>query len=314
MPSTLRALRGMEERNQPVAIRVVRPYDDENALLDAEVSVFSRTGIALIGAPSRPQGVVLRFEIALRDGSVMIRGEGRVVGYRAPTQQEEGALLLRFTRLDMKSKALLDRAVGLREERRGPSLAPPPPRASKPPSTPPDKPAEPVESAESVESAEPAEPPRSVPARPPTSVAPRMSLPSVAPTNVVAMPAPAPTGTTEEVDDADVEEVDEADLASADATDLTEQAPPVALTPEPPAVPEAAPSADPADVAVEPPLPPAPPPAIEVPVVVPPRIEAAADPDRAARLSKLARGRPFVTALDGSTRGAALDRLRARRG
>lgn len=99
----------------PVAVRVVRPYESEEALLAAESGAFTRTGVVLVGGPSRPSGVVIRFEIALRDGSSVMRGEGRVVGFRAPTAAEEAALLLRFTRLDVKSKNFLDRAVAQRE-------------------------------------------------------------------------------------------------------------------------------------------------------------------------------------------------------
>jgi hypothetical protein len=131
----------------PVALRIVRPYRDEAELLAAEANAFTRTGVVLIGAPSRPNGVVLRFELALRDGGAIMRGEGRVVGYRAPTASDEGALMLRFTRLDVKSKSLLDRAVALGTERRSmpppapvgqpaPRVAtPPPPRASAPPAS-----------------------------------------------------------------------------------------------------------------------------------------------------------------------------------
>jgi hypothetical protein len=99
----------------PVAVRVVRPYVSEDALLASESGAFTRTGVVLVGGPSRPSGVVIRFEIALRDGSSVMRGEGRVVGFRPPTAAEEAALLLRFTRLDVKSKNFLDRAVAQRE-------------------------------------------------------------------------------------------------------------------------------------------------------------------------------------------------------
>jgi len=114
----------MEPRNNPpVAVRITRPFADTDALLAAEASAFTRTGVVLLGAPNKPSGVVLRFEVCLQDGTPVMRGEGRVVGYRAANADEEGALMLRFTRLDVKSKDLLDRAVAMREERR--SLAPP---------------------------------------------------------------------------------------------------------------------------------------------------------------------------------------------
>lgn len=241
----------MEERSPPVAVRVIRPYADEDALLEAEVGAFSRTGIVLVGAPSRPNGVVLRFEMCLRDGTAVMRGEGRVVGHRAATAQEEGALMLRFTRLDVKSKALLDRAVALREERR--SLAPPPPAPPPPP-----QPSAPPPSAASAAPPAPSVPPQSV--RPSGSIAPRMALPSVAPVATpaaearraeappeppieeapraesdvdvaVALPEPATPSTTEDLGDDDVEEIDPDEVRAEDEGGLTEQAPPVAFAP-----------------------------------------------------------------------------------
>jgi hypothetical protein len=109
----------------PVALRIVRPYASEDDLLAAEANAFTRTGVVLIGAPSRPVGVVLRFEILLAGGVVAMRGEGRVVGHRPGGPGEHAALMLRFTRLDVRSKALLDRAVALREGRSMPPPAAP---------------------------------------------------------------------------------------------------------------------------------------------------------------------------------------------
>ncbi|MBK7395365.1 MAG: hypothetical protein IPJ34_03440 [Myxococcales bacterium] len=307
----------MEERSPPVAVRVVRPFADEQSLLDAEVGAFSRTGIVLIGAPSRPNGVVLRFEVCLRDGTAVMRGEGRVVGYRAPTAQEEGALMLRFTRLDVKSKSLLDRAVALREERR--SLPPPPPKErleaeeAPPPSLPP-----------------PSLPPPSMPPRATASVAPRVALPSVAPVMTqaepepVAMPEPAPAATTMDVTDEDVEEIDDADIASADPNDLTEQVPPVAETPAPVPADETVHGDETlhaVELAPSEPVSPEPEP-VEPPREEPPRepepvesepIAAVSAPRDGSSLARLARGKPFSPALAPEARGAALDRLRARR-
>lgn len=184
----------------PVAVRVVRPFDSVDDLLAVEANGFTRTGVVLVGAPSRPQGVVLRFEICLRDGTAIMRGEGRVVGHRPQSSSDEGALMLRFTRLDVKSKELLDKAVALREERR--SLIP-----AAPPKTPSAKPP-----------AVPSAPPMAMPAPPP--------MPEVA----AAPPPPIePVGEEAEADDAEETEVDDADIQSADADDLTEQAPPVAM-------------------------------------------------------------------------------------
>ena len=53
-----------------------------------------------------------------------MRGEGRVVGFKANAFEGLGGLTLRFTRLDTRSKALVDKAAALRERRR-PSSRPP---------------------------------------------------------------------------------------------------------------------------------------------------------------------------------------------
>ena len=107
----------------PVAIRITRPYTTEDEFLEQELESLSRTSVTLLGAQPRPQGVVLRFELVLSSGHVLMRGEGRVVGFRPNVHQGMGGLTLRFTRLDTRSKALVDKAATFRERRR-PSLRP----------------------------------------------------------------------------------------------------------------------------------------------------------------------------------------------
>ena len=43
-----------------------------------------------------------------------MRGEGRVVGFKADAFEGLGGLTLRFTRLDSRTKALVDKAAALR--------------------------------------------------------------------------------------------------------------------------------------------------------------------------------------------------------
>jgi hypothetical protein len=106
-----------------VAIRITRPYTTEDEFLEQELETLSRTSVTLLGAQSRPQGVVLRFELVLSSGHVLMRGEGRVVAFRPNMHQGMGGLTLRFTRLDTRSKALVDTAATFRERRR-PSFRP----------------------------------------------------------------------------------------------------------------------------------------------------------------------------------------------
>src|SRR5271170_7781042 len=118
-----------EDPRPPVAIRITRPYTTEDEFLEQELESLSRTSVTLLGAQPRPQGVVLRFELVLSSGHVLMRGEGRVVGFRPNALQGLGGLTLRFTRLDSRSKALVDKANTLRERRR-PSAGPAAPEVS----------------------------------------------------------------------------------------------------------------------------------------------------------------------------------------
>ncbi len=127
-----------EEPRPPVAIRVVRPYKTEEELLEAEGETITKTTVVLLGALHRPQGVVLRFELTLAGGEPLIRGEGRVTAYRERAHGDQPGLALRFTRLDPKSKAFVDRAVAQREA----ALI-----TEAPPPAPPSEPSEPSEPA-----------------------------------------------------------------------------------------------------------------------------------------------------------------------
>jgi hypothetical protein len=107
----------------PLAIRITRPYATEDDYLEQELDTLTRASITLIGAQPRPEGAMLRFELVLTSGQVLLRGEGRVTGFKPNAHQGLGGLSLRFTRLDSRSKALLDKAAALRDRRR-PSLRP----------------------------------------------------------------------------------------------------------------------------------------------------------------------------------------------
>ncbi len=135
-----------DQVRQPVAIRVMRPYASEEAFIDHELETLTRTSIVLVGAQPRPQGVVLRFEVVLETGASLLRGEGRVVGFKQNAFGDLPGLMLRFTRLDARSKALVDRAAVIRDEKTRIALetagsqAPPPPnvapRSVRPPPAP----------------------------------------------------------------------------------------------------------------------------------------------------------------------------------
>ena len=108
-----------DELKPPVAIRITRPYATEAEFLEREFDTLTHTSVVLLGAQTRPQGVVLRFEIVLKNGDSMLRGEGRVVAYKVKAYAGEAGLTLRFTRLGQpkSGKTLVDRASALRDAR-----------------------------------------------------------------------------------------------------------------------------------------------------------------------------------------------------
>jgi hypothetical protein len=106
-----------ENVRPPVAIRIVRPYETEDQLLEHELETVGKTSVVLIGAHPRPTGVILRFEVTLASGATVLRGEGRVLAHKENAFRGQPGLTLRFTRLDPRSKSVVDRATAIREAR-----------------------------------------------------------------------------------------------------------------------------------------------------------------------------------------------------
>jgi hypothetical protein len=96
-------------------IRVTRPYASEKEFIDADFSWIGGTTVILPGGPARPSGELVRFEVILANGAPVLRGEGNVIGHNPPGSPRPPGLEIRFTRVDAKSKAVLDR---VRERRR----------------------------------------------------------------------------------------------------------------------------------------------------------------------------------------------------
>jgi hypothetical protein len=99
----------------PVAFRLKRPYANEDEFVAGDGHGVFKSGMVLIGAGPRPSGLIVRFEVALRDGSALFRGEGRVVEHRmVATSDRPAGLEVKFTRLDPRGKSIVDRALRAR--------------------------------------------------------------------------------------------------------------------------------------------------------------------------------------------------------
>jgi hypothetical protein len=182
----LATIAGVSDARPPtqVAIRIVRPYANEDEFLTNELETVGKTSIILIGAHPRPAGIILRFEVTLASGATILRGEGRVLAHKERAFRGQPGLSLRFTRLDPKSKALVDRAVAMREARlsgEAPSMRPSAP--SSPPNVAP--------------SVVPSVAPNAAPSVAPADAAVRSAPPPPAPAHEpvpvpISFPAPAP--------------------------------------------------------------------------------------------------------------------------
>jgi hypothetical protein len=108
--------------DDPVELRIVRPYGTENAFLEREAWTLDAKGAVLIDQASLEPGTLVRFDVVLANGERVIRAEGRVVKAIPATATRPGGLRVRFTRFGGSTKTLIDRVVA---ERRRNASAPP---------------------------------------------------------------------------------------------------------------------------------------------------------------------------------------------
>jgi hypothetical protein len=136
-----------DKPSPPATLRITRPYGSENEFIEGDFAWVGRTSIVLPNGPARPAGELIRFEVVLSTGAPVFRGEGHVIAHYPPGGGKPPGLEVRFTRIDARSKLVLDR---VRERRVGSSrvseggavaqpsaststaIAAPPPRVSLP--------------------------------------------------------------------------------------------------------------------------------------------------------------------------------------
>ena len=90
-------------------VRIARPYGSDNEFVEGDFAWLGRTTIILPNGPARTVGELVRFEIVLTNGAPVLRGEGHVVAHYIPGGPRPAGLEVRYTRVDAKSKLILDR-------------------------------------------------------------------------------------------------------------------------------------------------------------------------------------------------------------
>ncbi len=110
--------------NEPkkVPLRVRLPFATEADFIERYGANVTRGGIFIATRSGKPEGTLLTFELVLQDGARLMRGEGVVHKLVVDEQPGKAGMLVRFTRIDAPTRALIDQIV---EAREAPPPAPP---------------------------------------------------------------------------------------------------------------------------------------------------------------------------------------------
>lgn len=98
----------------PVPLRIRLPYGSEDEFIERYGTNVARGGVFIATRSIKPEGTLLHFEFILSDGTRLLRGEGVVVKAQVDEGGTRAGMTLRFTKLDARSKALVDRVIAHR--------------------------------------------------------------------------------------------------------------------------------------------------------------------------------------------------------
>ncbi len=113
-----------------IPLRIRLPYGSEEEFVEKYGSNVAKGGIFIATRAIKPEGTSIAFEFVLNDGSRLMRGEGTVQKVQVDEGGTRSGMTVRFTRLDARTKALIDRVVAARAGI----------QAAAPPDVPPDQP------------------------------------------------------------------------------------------------------------------------------------------------------------------------------
>jgi uncharacterized protein (TIGR02266 family) len=113
-------------------VRVRLKHPDVKTFVERFAANVTRGGVFLASREPRPVGALVRFEVCLVTGQIMLSGEGRVTWvkpFNAGEPTRPHGMGVQFTQLEGDSRPMLDRLLERREATgRRPSPPPPPPR------------------------------------------------------------------------------------------------------------------------------------------------------------------------------------------
>ena len=126
-----------ESSNEPrkVPLRIRLPFATEEEFIEKYGAHVTRGGVFIATRHGKPEGTPLSLELVLQDGVRLMRGDGVVQKLLVDEQLGKSGMLVRFTRIDTRTKGLIDLILERREGIKNPE--PPVSSPSQPPSPPP---------------------------------------------------------------------------------------------------------------------------------------------------------------------------------
>lgn len=124
-----------DSSNEPkkVPLRIRLPFTTETEFIERYGANVTRGGVFVATKAGKPEGTGISFELVLQDGTRLMRGEGVVQKLISDQASGRSGMLLRFTRIDARTKGLIDLIVERREgnanaqaPQSSPSQPPPP--------------------------------------------------------------------------------------------------------------------------------------------------------------------------------------------
>ncbi|MFZ5469783.1 MAG: TIGR02266 family protein [Myxococcota bacterium] len=97
-----------------VPLRIRLPYRTEEEFTEKYGSNVARGGVFIATKAIKPEGTGIAFEFVLEDGTRLMRGEGVVQKTQVDQGGGRAGMTVRFTRLDARTKAFIDRMVDAR--------------------------------------------------------------------------------------------------------------------------------------------------------------------------------------------------------